>query len=138
MVGYRHFDTHNVEPLYPFGYGLSYTTFTMSDLTVRPLKNGGAEVRVKVKNTGSTAGAEVVQVYVHDKKPLLVRPKKELKAFSKVHLLPGEERLVTLKLGDEAFRYYDDRNGEWVRSKGGYILFAGNSSGNTPPQVLFK
>lgn len=138
MVGYRHFDTRNVAPMYPFGFGLSYTTFSMSDMTVRPLKNGGAEVSLRLKNTGASAGAEVVQLYVHDKKPLLVRPKKELKAFAKVHLMPGEERTVTMKLGDDAFRYYDDKKGAWIRSKGGYILFAGNSSGSTPLQLLFK
>ncbi len=138
MVGYRHFDTRNVQPMYPFGFGLSYTTFVLTDLTVRPLKNGGAEVSVVVKNTGAVSGAEVVQLYVHDKKPLLERPKKELKAFTRVALSPGEKRTITMRLDDAAFRYYDDVKRSWVRSKGGYTLLAGTSSGDTPLQILFK
>ncbi|NUN70180.1 MAG: glycoside hydrolase family 3 C-terminal domain-containing protein [Bacteroidetes bacterium] len=138
MVGYRHFDTRKVAPMFPFGYGLSYSTFSLSDLTVRPLKNGGVEVKVTVKNTGTLQGTEVVQLYVHDRKPKLERPHKELKAFTRVELQAGEKRTVTLRLDDAAFRYYDAEKGTWVRSSGGYIVYAGSSSGDVPLQVLLK
>ncbi|MEW5798328.1 MAG: glycoside hydrolase family 3 C-terminal domain-containing protein [Bacteroidota bacterium] len=128
LVGYRHFDTKKVEPLYPFGFGLSYTTFTLSDMNVKAKKNGMYDVTVTVKNTGSVPGAEIVQVYVKDKKPKMIRPEKELKAFAKVMLAPGEQKSVTLTLNKSSFEYYDDVKNQWTRSKGGYEILAGSSS----------
>jgi beta-glucosidase len=131
MVGYRYFDTKNVEPLFPFGFGLSYTTFALSNMTVQPKKNGVTEVSVEVKNTGVAAGAEVIQVYVNDKKPALIRPEKELKAFARVVLNPGEQKRVVLTLNASAYEYYDDIKNRWTTSKGGYRIFIGTSSRNT-------
>lgn len=128
MVGYRYFDTKKVEPLFPFGFGLSYTQFVLSNLKVTAKKNGIYDVTLKIKNTGSAAGAEVVQVYVHDKKPKLIRPEKELKAFTKVFLNAGEEKTVTLQLNNSSFQYYDDVKNNWMKSKGGYEILVGTSS----------
>jgi beta-glucosidase len=129
MVGYRHFDTHHVEPLYPFGFGLSYTQFALSNMKIK--KNKGVyEVSVNVQNTGSTTGAEVVQVYVKDKKPKVIRPEKELKAFAKVMLNPGEQKTVTLRLNQSSFEYYDDVKDKWTRSNRGYEILVGSSSRN--------
>ncbi|MBI2430190.1 MAG: glycoside hydrolase family 3 C-terminal domain-containing protein [Ignavibacteriales bacterium] len=128
MVGYRYFDTKKVEPLFPFGFGLSYTTFALSDLKVKSKKNGMYDVTVTMKNTGSIAGSEVIQVYVKDKKPKMVRPEKELKAFAKVMLNPGERKTVTLVLNGSSFEYYDDVQNKWMRSGGGYEILAGTSS----------
>lgn len=130
LVGYRYFDTKKVEPLFPFGYGMSYTTFTMSNMHVKQGKNDEVLVSVRVKNTGAAAGAEIVQLYVKDLKPKMVRPEKELKAFAKVQLAAGEERTVTLELDPSSFRYYDDVKNMWMRSKGGYELLLGTSSRN--------
>lgn len=138
MVGYRHFDTKKVEPMYPFGFGLSYTTFTMSNISVRTKKQGVYEVSVDVKNIGSTAGAEVVQLYVKDSKPKVIRPEKELKAFARVGLAAGEQKTIVMKLDKSAFEYYDDGKNMWSRSKGGYQIFVGTSSRNVPLEARIK
>jgi beta-glucosidase len=132
LVGYRYFDTKKITPVFPFGHGLSYTSFTLSDLKVTPKKNGTIDVSVAIKNIGTTAGAEVIQVYVHDQKPTLFRPEKELKAFARVDLVPGELRTVVLKLDKHAFEYYDDVRNKWTCSAGGYTILAGTSSADTP------
>lgn len=128
MVGYRWFDTKKIEPLYPFGFGLSYTQFQLSDMNVKAKKNSLYDVTVKIKNTGSAAGAEVVQVYVNDKKPKMIRPEKELKAFAKVFLNAGEEKTVTLILNKSSFEYYDDVKNRWTKSSGGYEILVGTSA----------
>jgi len=93
-VGYRYFDTKKIDPLFPFGFGLSYTTFAYSGLTVSPVQGTTpAEVSLKVKNTGSRAGAEVVQLYLHDGHSKIDRPEHELKGFRRVELKAGEEGL---------------------------------------------
>ncbi len=130
LVGYRYFDTKKVEPLFPFGYGMSYTTFSLSNMIVKQSKNDEMQVSITVKNTGDVAGAEVVQLYVKDMGPKLIRPEKELKAFTKVLLSAGEVRTVTLKLDASSFKYYDDVRNGWMRSKGGYELLVGTSSRN--------
>lgn len=129
LVGYRYFDTKKIEPHYPFGYGMSYTTFALSGTKVKKINNR-YEVSVKVKNTGTVAGAEVVQVYVKDKQATVFRPDKELKAFAKVHLNAGEEKTVTLLLDHSAFEYYDEGKNRWTRSKGIYEIQVGTSSKN--------
>jgi beta-glucosidase len=129
LVGYRYFDTKKVEPLFPFGHGLSYTTFSFDSLQVD--KSGNSiVVKVNVRNTGSLAGAEVIQLYVHDVKSTMERPEKELKAFSKVMLQPGEMKSVELILDERAFQYYDDKKRQWVLEPGAFNLLIGNSSKN--------
>ncbi|MFA5834070.1 MAG: glycoside hydrolase family 3 C-terminal domain-containing protein [Bacteroidota bacterium] len=130
MVGYRYFDTKNVEPLFPFGFGMSYTTFTLSNLKVQSKKNNTYEISIDVKNTGSVAGSEVIQLYVKDNKPKVIRPEKELKAFTRITLAPGEQKNVTLKLNTSSFQYYDDVKNVWTRSSKGYQILIGNSSKN--------
>lgn len=131
LVGYRYFDTRKVKPLFPFGHGLSYTTFAMEDLNVQR-NDSTVLVKVKVTNSGKVAGAEVVQLYVKDEVSSLPRPEKELKAFAKVFLEPGSSKEIELKLGPDAFRYYDDKKKAWVLEPGKFTLLVGNSSANTP------
>ncbi len=138
LVGYRYFDTKKVEPLYPFGYGMSYTTFSLSDVKVKSSKKDEHEISVTVKNTGNVAGAEVVQVYVKDLKPKMMRPEKELKAFARVQLAAGEQRRVVLKLDASSFKYYDDIKNDWIRSKGGYDILVGTSSGTAVSAVQIR
>ncbi|MGY5351866.1 glycoside hydrolase family 3 protein [Wenyingzhuangia sp. IMCC45533] len=130
FVGYRHFEKNNLEPAYPFGYGLSYTTFDYSNLVcVRPSpKNNKVTVRVTVKNTGSVEGKEVVQLYVSDVKSSVERPKKELKAFKKVNLAPGEFEEVSFILDDQAFAYFDEKSRKWVVEPGTYNIMVGGNS----------
>lgn len=129
LVGYRYFDTKKVEPLYPFGYGLSYTTFNFDKLVVEK-KEKEVVVKLIVKNVGPVAGAEVIQVYVHDKVSRLERPDKELKAFQKVFLEPGETKQIELLLQEDAFQYYDDSKKQWVLEAGEFQILVGNSSKN--------
>lgn len=134
-VGYRYYDYKGIEPLYPFGYGLSYTNFEMTDIQVsqQEYDNNSKEplrVTVTVKNTGTMAGKEVVQLYVRDEKSTLDKPEKELKAFAKVELQPGEEKCVELELLPKSFASYDTAMHQWTAEPGVYTLLAGNSSAN--------
>ena len=129
-VGYRYIDKQKFAPLFPFGYGLSYTTFTMHDAKVADATPGAVKVNVSITNTGSRAGAEVVQLYVQDVKSSVVRPVKELKAFQKVFLQPGETKEVTLTLGDRAFQFYDVAAKDWRSEPGRFNFLIGNSSKN--------
>jgi beta-glucosidase len=131
FLGYRHFDTANIEPLFPFGFGLSYTTFEYKNLTITPAAQGGAKpfvVTFDVTNTGSRPGAEVAQVYVHEVKPSVPRPVKELKGFEKVWLRPGETKQVKVELGKPAFSFYDPPKKCWVANPGKYEILVGSSS----------
>ena len=133
FVGYRHYDTRDVEPLFPFGYGLSYTSFEYSDLQVEKKQIKDDEtitVTVKIKNTGSMTGKEVVQLYVRDVESTMSRPEKELKGFEKVSLQPGEEKTVTFELGKRAFAYYNVKLKEWHVETGTFDLLVGTSSRN--------
>ncbi|WP_216634059.1 glycoside hydrolase family 3 C-terminal domain-containing protein [Hymenobacter taeanensis] len=127
FVGYRYFDTYNVAPQFAFGHGLSYTTFKYSGLTVTP-GSKSATVKLTVSNNGKTAGAEVVQVYVKDEKASVKRPEKELKGFEKVFLKPGESKVVTLTLDQNAFQYYDEGKKQWVLEPGKFDVLVGSSS----------
>ena len=122
-VGYRHFDKHNIEPLFPFGHGLSYTTFAYSDLKVSP-----HEVSLAVRNTGSREGAEVVQLYVGDKHSSVDRPVKELKGFRRVVLKPGETKTVSFALDKSALSYYSTARHDWVAEPGTFEVLVGASS----------
>ncbi|MEH7076279.1 glycoside hydrolase family 3 C-terminal domain-containing protein [Neobacillus drentensis] len=133
FVGYRHYDTRDVEPLFPFGYGLSYTSFEYSDLQVEKKQIKDDEtitVTVKIKNTGSMTGKEVVQLYVRDVESTMSRPEKELKGFEKVFLQPGEEKTVTFELGKRAFAYYNVKLKEWHVETGTFEILVGKSSRN--------
>ena len=122
-VGYRYYDTAGVPTAFPFGYGLSYTTFAYSDL-----KTDETGVTLTVTNTGSCAGAEVVQLYVAKPDAKIFRPAKELKGFTKVYLAAGESKTVTIPLDDKAFRYWNVATHRWEVEGGSYQLLAGASS----------
>jgi beta-glucosidase len=131
LVGYRWFDTKNIEPQFPFGFGLSYTAFEYSNLKL--VEGAGTNSPVvtaqfEIKNTGAVAGAEVAQVYIHQKKPSLPRPEKELKGFKKVFLKPGETQTVSIALDKGAFEFYDPSQGGWVAEKDGFEIAIGSSS----------
>jgi beta-glucosidase len=131
QVGYRWNDAQNVTPLFPFGFGLSYTTFALRNLAVpaTPPASGPVTVAVDVTNTGSRAGAEVVQVYVSS--PAAAgAPPKQLRGFAKVALQPGETRRVTIALDPRAFSIWD--TGAWRTVRGGYGVLVGDSSANLP------
>ena len=134
-VGYRYYDTKNVEPQFPFGFGLSYTKFEYSDLKVGEITvmNGNKRladpmIHVNVRNVGSRAGAEVVELYVHDDHAKIDRPTHELKAFARVELQPGEARTVTLWLEKSAFQYWSPETKQWVLDPGRFEIQVGASS----------
>ncbi|MFE8048236.1 glycoside hydrolase family 3 C-terminal domain-containing protein [Brenneria goodwinii] len=129
-VGYRYFDKNNLQPQFPFGFGLSYTTFEYSELAVATVNKGKqiANVTLQVRNTGSRAGAEVVQLYVHDSHSRIERPLRELKGFSRVELQPGEAKTVSFRLELSALAYYSTEQADWVAEPGQFILQIGSSS----------
>jgi beta-glucosidase len=131
FMGYRHFDAKNIEPLFPFGFGLSYTTFEYKNLKVTPSSgavNPKVTVEFEVVNTGTRAGAEVAQVYVGEMNPGLPRPVKELKGFEKVSLKPGESTKVSIALDKQAFAYYDAGKNQWAVKPGSFRVSVGSSS----------
>jgi beta-glucosidase len=130
-VGYRHYDRANIEPLFPFGHGLSYTKFDYSDLKVTPDKIGpGRRVQVSmtVRNSGSRAGAEVVQLYLHQAKSSADRPPQELKGFRRVMLTAGQSQSVTFTLDPRAMSFYSVAKHAWVAEPGGFDVLVGASS----------
>ena len=126
-VGYRYYDTANAPILFPFGHGLSYTTFEYHDLHVQAQKDS-AKITFKVKNTGNRSGKEAVQVYVRDVESSHFRPSKELKGFAKVHLQPKEEKSVTIELDRRAFSFYDVGKKDWILETGDFEIMVGASS----------
>ncbi|MFT3830527.1 MAG: glycoside hydrolase family 3 C-terminal domain-containing protein [Opitutaceae bacterium] len=140
FVGYRWNDAKGVEPLFPFGFGLSYTTFELTQLAVM---SGGeadavATVECAVTNTGARAGAEVVQVYVEPVAPAVERPVRELKGFAKVSLRTGEMRTVRIALGARAFSYYSPERRAWIADAGAYRIVVGRSSRDLPLRAEFR
>lgn len=127
FVGYRYFDTEEKPVVFPFGFGLSYTSFEFSDLQ---LSRQGDKVMVQatITNTGEREGAEVVQVYVHQKNPSVDRPIRELKGFDKVQLQPGESATVNVELEESAFMFYHPDELKWVMESGEFEIHVGNSS----------
>ena len=121
-VGYRYYQTAGVPVAFPFGYGLSYTSFAYSDLKASP-----EGVTLTVKNTGSCAGAEIVQLYVAKPDAKIFRPEQELKGFARVWLAPGESKTVTIPLDDKAFRYWNVKTNHWEVEGGSYELRVGAS-----------
>ena len=141
LVGYRWFDTKKKAVLFPFGYGLSYTTFTYSDarLSKKVLSSGETlDVTVKVKNSGKMAGKEVVQLYIGDDKSSVIRPAKELKAFCKVELQPGEEKTVTMTVTTDDLAFFDEAKHEWVAEPGTFKAYVGASSADIKAALPFK
>lgn len=131
FVGYRGFDKGKVEPLFPFGYGLSYTTFEYGGLKVSApkVKRGGrVEISMQVRNSGTRAAAEVVQLYLHDVESSLARPEKELKGIGRVMLQPGETRTLTFTLDPSAMAFFDPGKGDWVAEAGAFEVLIGASS----------
>ncbi len=135
-VGYRYYDTKNVEPAFPFGYGLSYTRFEYSGLHVAPVAEVGSgsetahvfSATVLVKNTGTRAGAEVVQLYIHDFHNKIDRPIHELKGFRRIPLNPGETKLVHFTIDRDSLSYWDPVKKNWVANPGAYEVQVGSSS----------
>jgi len=134
LVGYRYWTTTGRHPLFPFGFGLSYTTFSFSNLQAPATAASGSTVTVTfdVTNSGSVAGAEVAQLYVSDPSAKATRPERELKGFSKVRLAPGETRHVTLNLDARAFSYWDSTAHQWTIDPGKFVIRVGDSSESTP------
>nr|WP_315166305.1 glycoside hydrolase family 3 C-terminal domain-containing protein [uncultured Flavobacterium sp.] len=135
FIGYRYYDKKKIEPIFPFGYGLSYTTFGYSDIntnTTSAKDSDDITISVKVKNTGKIAGKEVVQLYVHEQETEIARPENELKHFEKVSLLPGEEKTVSFKLTSRDFAYYNAKSHDWVIKSGKFDVLVGSSSRNLP------
>ena len=131
FVGYRYYDKKDIAPLFPFGYGLSYTTFAYSQLAFNAAQYSAHDeinISLDVQNTGSCAGQEVVQLYLHDVHSSLVRPDKELKAFKKVMLRPGETRTVTFTLDRAALSFYDPGQKQWLAEPGEFEVLIGSSS----------
>jgi beta-glucosidase len=132
FIGYRYYDAKQMPVLFPFGYGLSYTTFAYSNAKVssRTIKDAdGVTVTVDVTNTGEFAGKEIVQVYVHDRKSGLLRPDKELKGFAKLELQPGETKSVSIQLDFRAFAYYHPEYKQWITEDGDFdILIAASAA----------
>lgn len=131
LVGYRYFDTKKIEPLYPFGYGLSYTTFEYSNFSAPNEISADTDeftVSFEVKNTGKVAGKEVAQLYIRDPESSLPRPTKELKGFEKVSLNPGESKKVEIKLNQRALQFYDPQQMKWIAEPGLFEILIGASS----------
>ena len=140
-VGYRYFDKHEaVAPLFPFGYGLSYTTFEYSSLKLPKSYDGqnSVDASVTIRNTGSRAGAEVVQLYVSDPHASIDRPVKELKGFRRVVLAPGESKIVTFALDRQALSFYSPAQKQWIAEPGRFDVLIGASSRDIRQKASFE
>jgi len=140
FVGYRYYEKKKIAPLFSFGFGLSYTTFEYDGLRLSAREIGAQDtlqVSIDVTNTGTQTGQEVVQVYVRDVAASLHRPNKELKAFAKVQLEPGERKTVTMTLGRDALAYYDDLEHTWVAEAGEFEVLIGSSSQDIKATAMF-
>ncbi len=145
LVGYRWYEAKNIEPLYPFGHGLSYTTFTLDKAKISgkgKVKTISADkpvqVSVTVQNTGAVAGAEVVQLYVGENNPTVVRPVKELKGFRRVTLAPGEKKVVTFELSASDLAFWDEESHAWKTNAGDYTISLGTSSADIAHVLTLK
>jgi len=131
LVGYRWYDTKKIEPLYPFGYGLSYTTFALTKPRLSSNKMNDKQTikcSVTLTNTGKCEGAEVVQLYIKENQPSVLRPEKELKRFEKVSLKPGENRILEFIITSKDLAFWDDQTHSWKTNTGQYTIFLGTSS----------
>jgi beta-glucosidase len=137
FVGYRYYDTKKVMQQFPFGYGLSYTTFGYKDLSVKSFGND-VKLSFKVKNTGKIAGAEIAQVYICPPAGKVDRPIHELKAFRKLFLQPGDEQVVEVELNRNAYAYFDQIKNDWIVPPGDYRIQVGSSSHDLPLVCTLK
>lgn len=141
FVGYRYYEKKKIEPLFPFGYGMSYTTFKYSNLKADRTQIKDTEpvtVSLEVTNTGSVRGKETIQIYVSDEESRLKRPEKELKAFTKVELEPGETKTVTFTLGYRDFAYYDPEAADWVVEEGTFVIHAAANAGDIRQSIVVE
>lgn len=137
FVGYRWFDKEKIAPAFPFGYGLSYTTFEFGEPSMTGSAENGITFKIPVRNTGSVAGAETVELYISDMESSVERPEKELKGFSKVFLEPGEAKEVEITIDKAALSFFDAGKHEWVAEKGEFKALFGNSSRNILKTISF-
>ena len=140
FVGYRWTDKQQINPLFPFGYGLSYTTFKVSNLRADKKEMTADDqltITADVKNVGSLAGAEVLQLYISDTQSSLPRPVKELKGFKKVYLEPGETQQVSFIIDRSALSFYDEKTGAWTAEPGEFVAMVNNSSAPTKNHIQF-
>ncbi len=129
LVGYRLFDTENLPVQFPFGHGLSYTSFSYGPIELLdPAPDALVSIQLSVTNTGTEAGSEVVQLYIHETHPVVFRPSHELKGFEKVYLVPGQTAVVRFDLPTSAFSYFDTESSGWTYQQGSFELQAGSSS----------
>ena len=138
LVGYRWHDTKKIAPLFPFGYGLTYTKFEYGKMSTDKetyAKDDTIKVVFELKNVGDVSGAEAVQLYVGQRKPQLERPKKELKAFDKIYLAQGETKKVELFIPVKELAYFDDRIQEWVVDSDQFILYSAASASEIKSSV---
>ena len=141
FVGYRYLDKKNLTPTYPFGYGLSYTTFSIGKATLSEKsisEDGTLTVTVPVTNTGKVEGKEVVQLYISDLKCSVERPVRELKAFKKVSLKPGETKEVRFSIDKKQLSFFDEKKHEWIVEPGQFEASIGNSSRSLSQKVKFE
>ena len=141
LVGYRWHDTKAIEPMFPFGFGLSYTEFSLSKIETD--KNSYSEsdkltVTCTVTNEGNFEGADVVQVYVGKPNSIVERAMKELKGFQKVFLKKGESQQINIDLNINALSYYDENTSDWTLEKGDYYVYVGDSSDNISKRIIIK
>ena len=137
FLGYRWHEKMDIKPLFAFGHGLSYTDFEYGDVTLssKKIRNGKITVKVPVTNVGKVAGSEVVQVYVHDCEASVEMPQKQLKGFDKVYLEPGETKVVSIDLGPDAFRFFDEESMSWKTEPGDFEILVGSASDNIEKTV---
>ena len=138
FVGYRYLEKNNIKPRYAFGHGLSYTDFEYGELKVKEIDAQTFELTIPVSNTGKMTGSEVVQVYVGEINPQIARPVKELKAFEKIKLEPGDQQNVTVQLDKNAFSFYDVEIHDWRVSKGDYKISIGSSSEDIRKEITLS
>lgn len=141
LVGYRWYDTKKVEPLFPFGYGMSYTSFDYGKLQASRKsisENDTLQISLTVKNSGRVDGKEIVQLYIGDEKCSVLRPVKELKEFAKVELKAGEEKQISFYIDADDLKFYDDKRNEWVVESGKFKAYVGASSADIRGVVEFE
>lgn len=141
LVGYRWYDTKKVKPLFPFGYGMSYTSFDYGKLQVSQKsisENDTLQISLTVKNSGHVDGKEIVQLYIGDEKCSVLRPVKELKEFAKVELKAGEEKQISFYIDADDLKFYDDKRNEWVVESGKFKAYVGASSADIRGVLEFE
>jgi beta-glucosidase len=141
FVGYRYIDREHLKPLFPFGHGLSYTSFKYGKPTADKQSMSASDsisFRIPITNVGKRAGAEIVELYISEAKPLLVRPVKELKGFTKVYLQPGETQTAVITIGKDALSYFNDKTHAWIVDNGDFQALVGASSQDIRASYKFK